>query len=188
MDATILKNAKPIPRDIAIGTVNTDLLFRFRGKQSCIEKAMARPLPGAAGKAFTTGAIKAAGKVVNRVVPAHFAILQAVNSPILVMIENAMTKKKSDVDFKPQEQWDICFIFTEDAEIVYTLLENDGAKSVQSASKKAVGMKWDAAAVNLVMLAVLEQVKRHIETTVKFAGEMESQGDISFFRERPESP
>ena len=99
-----------------------------------------------------------------------------------------MTKKKSDVDFKPKEQWEICYVFTEDSETVYTLLENEGAKSISLAAKKSVGLKWDAAAVNLVMLAVLEQVKRHIETTVKFAAEMEASGDVSFFREQaPES-
>jgi hypothetical protein len=32
---------------------------------------------------------------------------------------------------------------------------------------------------------VLEQIKRHVETTVKFAAEMESAGEISFFQDAP---
>jgi hypothetical protein len=172
----------------AIGESGRAKFFEFRGRQSCIQKAQSKPLPGAAGKAFTSGPIKAAGKVVNRVVPCHFAILQALESPLLAMIENAMTQKRQEVDFKASEQWDVCYIFTEDAEAVYELLESEGVSSVRKAAKSTVATKWEAAAVNLVMLAVMEQVKRHIETTVRFAGEMEAQGEVSFFREQPESP
>ncbi len=168
----------------AIRESGREKFFQFKGRQACILKAQAKPLPGAAGKAFTTGAIKAGGKIVNRVVPCHFAVLQALNSPLLTMIESAMTKKKVDVDFKPKEQWDICHVFTSDIEEIYELLEKDGAGAVSKIAKKEVGLKWEAASVNLVMLAVLEQVKRHIETVVRFATEMEENKDVSFFLEQ----
>ena len=183
MQTDTLRNATAIPREIALGAVNIDRYAEWRGRQACIEKAQSKPLPGASGKAFASGPVRAAGKIVNRVVPSHFAVLQSLDSPLLSMIENAMGKKSVDVSFKPHEQWQICYVFTEDAEEVYTLLETEGAKAVAQAAKKAVGMGWEASAVNLVMLAVLEQIKRHVETTVKFAAEMEAQGDVSFFQE-----
>ena len=104
------------------------------------------------------------------------------------MIENAMTQKAAEVDFKPAQQWDICHVFTEEAEKLYDLMETQGVKSVKESAKRSVGMAWDAAAVNLVMMAVLEQVKRHIETTVKLAGDMREEGQVSFFQEPPEKP
>lgn len=161
--------------------------FEFKGRQSCAKAAMARPLPGAAGLAFTKGAIKAGGKTVASVVPAHFAVLQALESPLLKMIENAMTQKSVNVDFKPKEQWEICYVFTADIEATYELLESDGVAAIRKVAKKAVGMTWDASSLNLVMLAVLEQVKRHAETLVRFAADMEATKEISFFLARPEN-
>jgi hypothetical protein len=175
-----------IDRETALKAVNIDLLKSWRNKQTCIERAQSKPLPAAAGKAFTSGNIKACGKVVSRVAPVHFAILQALDSPLLKMIEQATTSSKNEVDFKASEQWDVCYVFTEDAEAVYTMLETDGVKAIRQAAKKAVGLKWDAAAVNLVMLAVLEQIKRHVQTTVRMASEMKDEGEVSFFQEQPE--
>lgn len=177
-----------IPREIALRVMNTKRYDEWRAQQEDIASAQCKPLPGAAFKAFTTGAIKAGGRYVSRVVPAHFAILQALDSPLIKMIENATNKKDKEIEFKPSQQWEVCYVFTEDAEKCYTLLENEGAKAVKSAAKREVGLKWEAAAVNLVLMAVLEQVKRHIQTTVKMVGEMEKEGDVTFFQEQPEKP
>jgi hypothetical protein len=179
-----LKAATHISRDIALSIVNKAKWFEFKGRQNFIAQAQSKPLPGAAGKAFTSGAIKVGGRVINRVVPAHFAILQALDSPLLKMIESATTKNKVDVDFKANEQWEVCYVFTNDAETTYEILETEGVKAIKSEAKKGVGMKWEAAEVNLAMLAVIEQIKRHIQTTVKMAAEMEASGDVSFFQEQ----
>lgn len=169
--------------EIACRAVNFKPWFEFKGRQECIKKAQAKPLPGAAEIAFTRGAIKAGGKIVNRVVPSHFAVLQAINSPLLSMIESAARDKSAKVDFSPESQWEICYIFTEDSKSVYRALKDKGADFVRDQALNVVGEGWDAAAVNLVMIAVIEQMKRHVETTIKFAAEMEASGDVSFFRE-----
>ena len=180
--------AEPIPRDVALGSLNLNRFFEFKGRQSCIEKAMAKPLPGASFAAFTKGEIPAAGKVVNRVVPAHFAVLQALDSPLLKMIEQATTKQKADVDFTAEQRWQVCYVFTEDAKTVFKALKSKGADFIRQEAENAILEVWDEAQINLVMIAVLEQIKRHIQTTVKFAGEMKERGDVSFFQEQPESP
>jgi len=185
-DRKIIEESPRISRDIAVKVANIEKWRQWREEQDMIAQAQCRPLPGPAGKAFTTGNIKAGSKTVYRVVPAHFAILQALDSPLLKMIESATTKKQVETDFKPLEQWEVCYTFTEDVESVYGLLEKDGVKAIRSAAKKAVGLKWDAASVNLVLMAVLEQVKRHIQTTVKLATEMKDEGEVSFFQEQPE--
>ncbi len=180
-----LQEHPKVPRDQAVRCVNLEPFLLWKGRQSCIKAAQARPLPGAAGAAFTKGPIKAAGKTIAHVVPAHFAVLQALESPLLKMIENAMTQQSVSVDFKPKEQWEICYVFTSDIETVFDLLENDGVAAVKKTAKKVVGMGWEASALNLVMLAVLEQIKRHAETLVSFAGEVAEKGEISFFLENP---
>lgn len=183
-----LGNAPIIPREVALRAINTKRYQEWQAEQEAIAAAQIKPLPGTSLKAFTTGAIKAGGRYVSRVVPAHFAVLQALDSPLIKMIENATTKKDKEVEFKPSQQWEVCYVFTEDAEKVYTLLENEGVKAVRSAAKRDVGLKWEAAAVNMVLMAVLEQVKRHIQTTVKMVGEMEQEGEVTFFQEQPEKP
>lgn len=170
-----------------IGESGRRSFFEFKGRQSCIKAAQAKPLPGPAGQAFASGPIKAAGMVVHKIVPAHFAVLQAMKSPLLTMIENAMTQKAVDVDLKGSEEWDICYLFTSDIEAVYNKLENEGVIAIQADAKK-IGFQWDSAAIKLVIVAVLEQVKRHISTTVRFAADMDKDGQISFFREQSPTP
>ena len=159
----------------------------FRARQSCIKEAMAKPLPGAAGDAFVKGAIPVAGKIVNRVVPTHFAVLQALDSPLLKMIENATTDSKASVDMDDEQQWQVCFVFTTDAKALRRTLKTSGVDEIKRQAEEACG-DWGAAELNFVMLAVIEQLKRHVETTVKFAAEMEASGDVSFFREPSPSP
>ena len=167
----------------AVGDRGHKAFFEFKGRQSCIRQAQSKPLPGAAESAFTKGAIKAAGKTVNRVVPTHFAVLQALNSPLLAMIENATAEKKASVDFDDEQQWEICYVFTTDAKALRKTLKADGIDAVKKLAEATCG-DWSAAELNFVMLAVIEQLKRHVETTVKFAADMEASGDVSFFLEQ----
>lgn len=177
-----------VSREVALRAVNLDPFLKWKGRQACLAAAKAKPLPGAAGHAFTSGDIKIAGKVVHRCVPAHFAVLQAISSPLLVMMEEAASKKEVRMDFKPQEQWEMALVFTEDAEAMYDLLESEGVKAIKQKARKEIGMKWEPASVNLVIVAILEQIKRHVETTVKFSAEAEKDGQISFFREPTPTP
>lgn len=171
----------------AIGVRGHEPFFQHLHRQECIRRAMAKPLPGASGAAFTTGAIKVAGKVVNRVVPTHFAALQALQSPLLAMMENATATTKAEVDFDDEQQWQICFVFTSDARELRKMLKSEGIDAIKVEAEKACS-DWSAAEINFVMLAVIEQLKRHVETTVKFAAEMEEKGDISFFLQPSQNP
>jgi len=178
-----VQSAPVIDRGIALKVMNHGLWNDWKNRQSCVREAKAKPLPGPLSQAFASGPIKVAGKTVNRAVPSHFAILQALESPLLKMMESAMTNKDVKMDFKPAEQWEICLVFTQDAETLYEMLENEGVKAIKKLARSAVGHSWDAGIVNLVMISVLEQIKRHIETTVRFAAELEGGGEVSFFQE-----
>lgn len=156
-------------------------LINHRARQSCIGKAMAKPLPGAAESAFTKGAIPAAGKSVNRVVPTHFAVLQALSSPLLTMIENATAETKANVDFDDEQQWQVCFVFTSDAKELRRTMKDKGVEEIKRQAEAACG-DWSAAELNFVMLAVVEQLKRHVEQTVKFAAEMQAGGEVEMFK------
>lgn len=154
----------------------------FHGRQRCVERAKTKPLPGPAAGAFIHGGIVAAGKNVQRVMPIHFIILQALDSPLLKMIENAMTKKSVEVDYSERQQWELCHVFTCEPRSLRRTFKDNGISKIKSDAESFME-SWTAAEINIVMLAILEQVKRHIETTVKFAAEMEAKGDVSFFRE-----
>lgn len=186
MEVESLQNVQTVPRDIALKAVNLEPYIAWQKRQGVVREAAIKPLPGSAEQAFVSGPVMAAGKTVNRVVPAHFAVLQALKSPLLEMISNAVTKRKSEVDFTHEQQWEICHVFTAEPKALYRALRASGAEFVRQQAHDTV-MEWDAAAINLVMLAVMEQMKRHISTTVKFAADMEKEGQVSFFRETPGS-
>ena len=178
-----LRNAKPVSRETALKAVNWDNYGRWLEKQKSIASAQTRPLPGPAERAFTNGDIKAGDCLVKRVVPIHFAALQAVKSPILKMIESATTGVESKMDWSEEDQWNACYIFTVEPRQLRGEMKLDGIDSIKGKAAALVE-NWSAAQVNVVILAILEQIKRHVETTVRFAAEMEGEGNLTFFRDK----
>ena len=173
----------------ALGEHGRKNFFEFRGRQSCIRQAQSVPLPGASKDAFTKSQIRVGERRINPVVPAHFAVLQALDSPLLKLIADATANKSAELTNPTQEQkWEICHVFTADAKTLFKTLKSKGVDFIREQAADAVGMEWQAAEVELAMPAIMEQLKRHIETTVRFAGEMEKEGDVRFFREQPEKP
>ena len=183
-----------IPRDVVLQHVNRAKVFELRGRQICNARAQSKPLPGAAASAFTSGPIMAGGRIVQRVTPAHFAVLQGVDSPLLKMMENVAEapekdgSKKTSMDWTDKDQWIVCHVFTSDIEVLYDLMESKGADAVKKAAVKEFGMNADvAASVSMIMAAVLEQMHRHIKTKIQFAADLEAGREISFFREQPDN-
>ncbi len=168
----------------AIGESGLRRYFEFKGRQSCIRKAQLKPLPGNSADAFLKGATKVGDVTVREVLPIHIACLQAVNSPILSLVANATDSKdgKANADFSEEDQWNICHIFTEDPKLLRKSLKEGGESVLKSNAESAICDQWNAAKINMVILAVIEQFHRHVKTSVKFAGEVEAQGDKSFFQ------
>ena len=178
----------PIDRETALKSVNWKPYWDFRRKQDCIGRAMARPLPGAAGTAFTRGQLQAGEKVISRVSPAIWTLLQAVESPILQMFEEAIATGESKFEWKEEQKWDACWIFTEDVRRLSSLMDLKGGKAVSDEARAAVRFDWDESQIEIVMAAILEQVFRHAETKVKYLKEAAERGDVRFFREQAAQP
>lgn len=185
MDLANRTDSVTIDRQTALKHVNRAKAYELRGRQSVTASANSKPLPGPALEAFTSGPITVAGHTVEKVVACRFGILQAVDSPIILLIENAKRTESSKIEFTQQQMWDICYLFTNDAGTVFDAFEKGGKEWLQKESKKEVGLKWEFHEVDLVMMAVMEQLKRHVETFVKFVAEIEEKGQITFFREMP---
>lgn len=173
----------------ALGEKGHRSFFEHRGRQACIQKAMAKPLPGALGNAFLKSDIKVGSRMIRPVVPAHFAVLQALDSPLLKLIAEATSSKSAELKNPSQEEkWEICHVFTAEPKTLFKELKSKGVDFIREQAQDAVGMTWEAAEVELAMPAIMEQLKRHIETTVRFAAEMEAKNEVSFFREqKPEA-
>jgi hypothetical protein len=168
----------------AIGERGHQAFYRFRGRQECIRRALQKPLPGAAGDAFTVGTMHVNGKAIYEVRPTHIRILQALDSPLLKMAKEAEESKdkKAAADFTESQQWEICFLFTERPKSLRILFDEQGIAGF----RRAAGEAWEeksAAEINMTVTAAIVQYARHIRTTVEFAQEMEASGDKSFFQE-----
>lgn len=163
--------------------------FEFKGRQSCVKAAMAKPLPGASADAFIKGATKVAGETVHEVYPIHIVCLQAVDSPLLKLVQAAAVseEKKGTQNFQEQDEWNVCYIFTENPKTLRAIIKNGGAAEIGKRAEELVDGKWNAAKINAVSLSVIEQFHRHIQTSVKFTAEVEGQGDEGFFLELSKS-
>lgn len=171
-------------REIAMRSVNPRAFFEWKGRQECAARAMAKPLPGAAADAILSGNTKVGDVVVQKVQPVHIAYLQELASPLLQLAENASkSKEKKDTqDFRLRQQREVCYIFTEDPELLFDSIDTSTVEEKKNKANAFV-KNWDAAKVNMVILAIIEQFHRHIKSTIRFATEVQSQGDASFFRE-----
>lgn len=174
----------------ARGAVNLGPYISFKQRNECAERAQSVALPGAAADAFIRGATKVGDVIVREVEPVHIACLQAVNSPILNMVSQATEakEKSSDADFGIKDQWYVCHIFTANPDDLMDILDCGGEKKIKEVSKNAIYKQWNAAKINMVMLAIIEQFHRHVQTTVKFAAEVEGQVDKSFFQALAKNP
>ena len=175
--------------------------FAHLHHQECIREAMSKPLPGAAADALINGALKVNGRMVYEVVPTHIKCLQALNSPLLQMGQQAAESKDktSNADLTEGQQWELCYIFTtpprEMRLILRGVIPNSSEQSIwrngigktgAAFLKSEAERIWSdksAAEINVTIAAILNQYGRHFQTTVKFAAEMEASGDVSFFRE-----
>lgn len=184
MEVENLKHSNTIDRETALASVNLEPYFYFHGRQACIEKAMAKPLPGAAEDAFLNGGIKVAGRTIWEVMPVHLKCLQALKSPMLLMVESATSSKdkKSDAEFDESEERELCYIFTEKPEVLEDTPKGERVELIKSKAKEIFG-KCLAAEINMTVVAIMEQFNRHIQTSVKFAAEIERSGDVRFFRD-----
>jgi hypothetical protein len=163
--------------------------FEFRGRQECIRQAMAKPLPGAAGDAFLRGSVKIEDYVIHEVMPIHLKCLQLVNSPLLDLVTSAVAAdvvdekngeqkktvtKTASREFEFSDEWQLCYIFTENPETLYDTPKSELAKLIET-SAKAEFRAINSALVNGICSAIVKQFERHISTTVKYATEVDAQ-------------
>jgi hypothetical protein len=156
----------------------------FFARQSCIGKAMAKPLPGAAEDAFLKGAVSVGGYTIYEVMPIHLKCLQVVDSPILkgepVASEDGLSVTVKMPEFEFQDEWNLCFIFTHDPEVLYDtpksklkeLIEGEGKRLFKPSKTNVV----NSATVNGICSAIMKQLERHHSTVLR--NEQELDGSV----------
>lgn len=173
-----LQNKELISREVAVAHVNVPLFLQWKGRQSCIAKAQAKPLPGAAGDAFISKEMKIAGRKIFRVFPSHVKALQALGSPLLKMGEQASKDKNSTGDFNETQQLELCYVFTSEPKELRQKLEKFGVEKLKSEAAEFDGV-WDAAEIQATCIAAISQYAKHIQTNVKLIQEA-AEGDRFF--------
>jgi hypothetical protein len=171
-----------IDRRTALGAVNMDLAQKFHRKLECTTRAQATPLPGESAGAFLHDSINVCGKQIYRFVPAHFMVLQKIESPLLDMIAEAVRSKTAGRDLTMQEQCDLCYIFTNDPETVYLEAKKGGKEAIQSGSERDILLKWEKHEIEFVINGIFEQYVRHVQTKSKILTEEAEKGEVRFFQ------
>ena len=158
--------------------------FEFKGRQQCIRKAMAKPLPGAAGDAFLRGSVKIDDRIIYEVMPIHHKALQAVNSPLLQLVGGAIEseEKKAALDIEPEDEMRICYIFTEHPKALYQVPKTELAAHIKAKAQELFEAS-SSAEINSICNAVIAQFHRHIKACVRRNAQLEGQVESSFFQE-----
>lgn len=167
-------------REIALKHANHRLFFEWKGRQSCISKAQAKPLPGAAGDAFISKEMTVGNRKIFRVFPSHIKALQALESPLLKMGEQAAKDKTSSGDFSETQQLELCYVFTSEPKSLRQKLEKFGVQKLRDEAGEFEGV-WDAAEIQATCIAAISQYAKHIQTNVKLI--QEAAKDDRFFQE-----
>lgn len=143
------------------------------------KRASADPLPGPLKEAFCDGPISIGGKTVYQVVPRHILALKALGSPLISILQDVVQTGKVETDLSEEQAWEICWIFTHTGSEVRQMLSK-GVPALKEASQSEVGDAPEYP-VQLVTIAVMTQLKRHLETAVKHSAEAAKDDKISFF-------
>lgn len=156
----------------------------FVAKQQAAAIAAGDPLPGPLGEAFASGPIVVAGISVRKVVASDWVFFKALNSPVLRMVLELQQnpEKPDEVTFTEQENWALAWQFTHTPAEIREALKG-GVEAFNQRVLEDIGDSWAAETVNLVGVAVMEQLARQWKTSLKHQQEAEEKGEISFFRD-----
>jgi len=153
-------------------------------EQMANDRAAADAMPGPLLNAFSEGSIKAAGRLVRKIVAYDYVILKTLNSPLhRMLLELAKPDElREKVDNEPSEEWDLCLQFTIPCKEAANLLAQ-GAEAFHQASVERISMAWEPSEVELVILAIFEQLKRNAESANRYSAAAKEANEITFFRE-----
>jgi len=165
-----------------------EVLRRRNARQSCIKEAMAKPLPGAAGDAFLRGSVEVGEELkfqVHGVFPITHLALQAIESPLLKLVGNAASKpgEKAGMEFTLEDEWRVCFIFTEHPASLFCVWKKDNA-ALAGYILDGAQAKFETVPsedVNAICTAVLAQYHRFVQATIRRRAQLRGQVENSFF-------
>ena len=185
-DKNRLKNVPKISYEESLKLVDLGKWNEHRKKQGCLAKAASTPLPGPLLGAFMDKSIMVRDKAVCRIVPAHFFVLQKIESKLLGLLSAAEADRQASMDISVEEQFDLCWIFTNDPAKVFGIVRDGGLPALREQSK-SIGIEWEAEMIDCVIMAVMEQLKRHVMAKVQLVSDLKEKGEISFFQEPPKA-
>lgn len=157
-------------------------------RQMASRRANAEPLPGPLADTFCKSGIEIGPYFVRKFVARDFVILKAIDSPLHRMILELSNENREDINYTDEESWDICWQFTNTVSNVKEVFAK-GKESLRKLSEVEFGDNEESAAyIQLIVAAVMEQLKRHASTMVKHAAEVKEKGEITFFRDTEPTP
>lgn len=157
-----------------------DLAVEQKLNSLATKRALADPLPGPVGEAFCSGPIEVGGKIVYQIVPRHFTALKMLNSPLISVMQDVVSTGAVDTIFSDEQSWELCWVFTHTGKEVKEALDKGGL-FIKSLCEEIGDIPNYPVA--LVVAAIMEQLKRHMETSIRFTAEAQEKDEISFFRD-----
>lgn len=154
----------------------------FALRQEAIARATADPLPGPLTNAFAKGAIKVGGDNVRKIVASDWTVFKQIDSPLLRMVQELQQNPgvNPNVDFTELEQQTICWQFLNHPKRVREIIE---AGTLKETVIQEIADEYDAGVLNLILFAVMEQMKRGWQTALKYSAALEESGEVTFFRD-----
>jgi hypothetical protein len=146
-------------------------------------RANATPLPGALARGFTPVPVKVGNFIVRAPVAYDYALLQEIKSPLYEeLLEAAKPSPQQEPQkWTPQDNWNICWIFTRPAVEVDNIYSIDGIEGISKQARKEISMELQPVEIDQLIEAVVKQISLAFTTLLKFQSGKEEDGNTTFF-------
>lgn len=160
--------------------IGADKLADAEMEQMANGRAAATPLPGTTAE-IMKGPIQVGPFSVRPFVAADWICLQKLKSPLYEMFLELQKpqEKQQEVAWDDESKFIACWQFTTDPREVYAIVRKDVDKAKADAVEK-FGMD-DGKSNEFIVVAVIEQFKRHIMTRLQYAAEVKEGKELKGF-------
>ncbi len=167
--------------DETVETLPPEKAREYAWKREAEARASADPLPGPLGDAFAADAIMVGNIGVRKIVASDWQFFKKINSPVLRVVQEILQNPNSELNLEvdPAEYWAVVWQFTHTPKQCRDAFAK-GEDDFRALVAEEVGDSQDEAIVNLIIAAVMEQIKRSWSTALQYKSGMEKDEGINF--------
>lgn len=154
-------------------------------EQMAVRRASASPLPGPLFDAFASEHVIQVGEIkVRKIVSNDWPIFEKLQSPLIELTKEKAQNDGGAVDLTVtnEQECEMVWQFTHTPRECRELMA-EGREAFRERAVLEVGDSIDQPTVKLIIMAIMEHLKRSWQTCLEHQAKMEQEGQVTFFRD-----